>query len=256
MENNPEEATPHFTVSSVLNDAWILIHGIKLATWLPIFGILLIVFILNLIITKIFGSNPSNFVNLMLFPVISNFLIATYYAGAVMITIKKTRGITPTLNDGFQYYKQFLPLGVTLAFISFIQSLLVYFVNYIGPNSVTIQLGSAIVSQLIYTLLILSIPLIADKNYSPLAALRDSILWVRPYWLKVFLLVIIGYGFIILALIPALLGLALNNQIITILGAIIIIIACVWLVPFLFMIHGVIYRLLVDKTPPSIKELI
>ena len=92
----------------------------------------------------------------------------------------------------------------------------------------------------------LSIPLITDKNKSPIQSLLRSFKLVKTCWFRVLVILLIGYTFIALAMAPTLLGLIVHPWVI-VLGIAIFVVALMWLLPFLFLLEGVIYSKLVDQ---------
>lgn len=250
-------------VIATLNQAWKHIKGAKLAIWLVVICMILISTLLNLLVYSLFGIDEMHtpyWIRFILMPILSNVLVAPFYAGAVMTAIQHIRGEKTVPASGFFYFKYYLPLAIALIIITFIASIGMMIINIptvaasFGKNISWLEGLAALYSTIIYTFFILTIPLIADKNKQPFKAMRASFNLVKPHWLKVFAIILISYFVILLFTVPLFLGISFMKTLAIIIGGIILIGAAIWLIPWIFMIQGMIYHLLVDVKKKAIDE--
>lgn len=248
---------PPLTIRSVIDRAWPLTTGAKAPIWIVVLVTLSIAIIVNYIATLAFGLQPNQshfYLDYIILPLITNILIAPFYTGSIMVAVRRARDEKVDPGTGFQYFTPYIYIVITVVIVGFISSCFVIFINHPSISAKIQDLKpiytflAGILSALIYAFLILSIPLVADKNYSPLTAIQKSIQLTSPVWYKIFLLILFGYLCIIISLIPCIIGLLLMNTYVIWLGIILTVIALVWVVPFLFLIHGVVYRMLVNYT--------
>lgn len=244
-----------FTISGTLNEAWSLVKGSKGSIWCVTLVIAIVASCLQLITHYLLGIDTKAGASLstqILLPIVINLLIAPFYAGALMIAIKRARHETVTVGTGFQYFTHYVNVAITMVIVAFIASIPALVINAPGmmpePGATKglLSILGGLLSTLVYTFFLLSVPLVADKNHSPKQALSQSIKLISPHWFKVFALLLISYLFILIIAIPFLIGMLLLHNIVILFGAIILLIGVVWLVPFLFLITGNIYHHLVD----------
>ena len=251
------------TIGSVLNEAWSLVKGSKWPIWAIMLGLIAVAALLQIMQFTIFGDDPkhlSYMARYLYFPIITNAIIAPFYAGTIMVAIKRARGEQVSAGSGYQYCNRYLPTATVMVVVAFIASLGIIIINVPTVLQTLEQtrtlfffalLLALFFSVLVYTFFLLSIPLTVDKKYNPSQAMANSILWVKPYWFKILLLFIIVDFYIIAAAIPMYLGMLFMNTIIMFIGICLFLLALVWLAPFLFLIQGVIYHKLVDAPATS-----
>lgn len=256
MEN---ASTQSFKVMNVLDEAWNLLKGSKWKIWLGLLGIVILLMFLNFIIAKALGYNLDTMQNMPLwatyglFPLLTNILIAPIYAGCIMVGIKRARNESLTSTAAYKYFHMYIPLAITMVLVNLIPTVIALLLNIaitkmnLGVNRSIAEIIIVLVSVTVYSFLLLSMPLVADRHFSPLTAIKTSIQKISPHWPKVFLLLLIGYVFLFVSAIPMSLGRQLENSMIILVGSILFVIAVVWLIPFLFMIQSMIYHHLVDK---------
>lgn len=259
MENNLKasvSSAPAFTIKSVLSQSWSHVKGAKWPIWAVVIVAAAIVMLVNALLDRAFGvdiEHPSFWINFVVIPIVSNAIAAPFYAGALMVAVKRARDERVTGATGYQFFHRYIPVAITLIIIGILSGLLVGIVNTTGISQSAgqwkglIDLAAGVVSMLVYLFLMLSIPLVIDKNYSPWQAMSTSCKLVSHHWFKIFVIVVIGYLAFIVFLIPLFIGLTVKYPVVILLGLAILIVGAIWIVPFLLMINGVVYRLLVDK---------
>lgn len=247
--------TSTFTIKSVLGTAWHLVKGSKWAIWLPSLAIaatsVSVQFILHSIL-KIDPNYPPTFFEFLLLPLITNIMIAPFFAGAFMVAIRRARGEKINKTTGYRYFSRTGSLMLILALITIFSNTLLYVANqshvivfFQGHNHL-LQMAAGIISALVCVFFILSIPLVADKQERPFQALAHSAKLIKPRWFRVSMILLVGYVLMLIAMLPTLIGL-LTHPLIIALGLIIFVVILIWLLPFLFLLEGVIYHRLVDE---------
>lgn len=224
--------------------------------WIVVLVTISIASLVNYLSTLVLGIEPSQtpfYLDYIILPLLTNILIAPFYAGSIMVAIRKARQEKMDPGSGFQYFNPYLYIVITMVIVGFVSSCFVIMVNHpaisakLNNFKLIFNFLTGILSTLIYSFLILAIPLVADKKYSPLPALSKSIQLTTPVWYKIFALILFGYLCIVVSMIPTILGLLLMNSYVIFLGVLMTLIALIWVVPFIFLIHGVIYRTLTEK---------
>lgn len=245
----------NFTISGIIGDSFSSLKGIKGKVWLNVFFMLIITALLNLFAYSILSIDivyPPFYFAYIVMPIVTNFFIAPFYAAAVMVCVSHLRKESMSIKKCFSYFFQYFSLGLALAIIGLLASLFIIIINipaiinYIGQHKIWLDLVAGLYSLFIYTFFILTIPLIADKKLRPLPALKESCRYISQHWIRTLIIIMITYLIILLCTIPLLIGLLLAHRYIVLLGGIIIIVLFIWVVPFLFMIQGMIYHRLVD----------
>jgi hypothetical protein len=85
-----------------------------------------------------------------------------------------------------------------------------------------------------------------DQTNSPFAAIGHSIKACAPHWFKIIGIVLMTYLIMIALYVPYILGLVFQHNLLLIFGGIFILVAMIWVMPFLFLVQGVVYHKLVD----------
>lgn len=250
---NPTEKRT-FSIGTVLNESWALVQGSKWPIWAIAILIGLASLIIQLIITGIFRLDPEEppvIYHYLIMPIINNAVIAPFFAGSLMVAIKRARGEAVDARSGFRYFGKTWPVVLTLIMIAFTANLLNYIVHLpslviaLDLHTGWLNLIAAIVSALIYVFFVLSVPLVVDKNHTPWGSLRASYHIIKHCWLKVLILLVVVYVFFIIAMIPLYVG-SMIHPYVKLLGVLILIAALIWLLPFMFLVQGVLYHKLVD----------
>lgn len=243
-------------IIATLNHAFRKIKGCKGAIWSAVLIIVLISILINLITFTLFGIDERNvpyWMRYILVPIITNAIIAPFYAGAVMCAIKHIRGEKISVTCGFQYFKHYIHLAIAMIIIGFIASIgmmiinMPTVVNALSADKGGYELLASLYSVIIYALFILTIPLIADHKKQALSAMQASIRMVLPHLLKIFIIIFISYLLILIISIPIFMSLIYSNPTLLAIGTIILIAASIWFIPWIFTIQGSIYYQLVDK---------
>ncbi len=256
MNNNIHQSASNMTIRSIFSKAWSLVHGSKAAIWNIAILIMLVSITLEWIVNRILGFNSQHthyFTRYIMLPILTNLLIAPFYAGSVMVAIQRARGELVNVKSGYQFFHRYIPIAITMVIVGFISNLIVMIINIpalastLGRSLPFFDIISVLFSVLIYTFFILSIPMVIDKQYTPGQALSASVILVKPHWFRVFVIFILTYLCLSIATILLFLGPTLKSSIIMIIGAVIFIAAMIWLLPFLFLLIGVIYHRLLDR---------
>lgn len=244
-------------IGATLSSAWALTKGAKWPIWAVLLIGLLILFpvllALNYLATVLTGQSAASAHPLhIMLPIyfIEYLIVAPFMAGAIMVAIKHTRKESITAGTGFHYFRKYLPVVIVFVVVNILTYIPVLLINgmsfFVDGESFkfVLEILSSILSMIIYSFFILSLPLVLDKNYSPFKALMTSPRLAKSHWLKIFTLLIITMLYFLAAVIPLTLGLLLKNIAIIILGLAIFIIVLIWLIPLIFLIQALIYNAL------------
>ncbi len=245
----------NLSIQKVLHEAWGLVNNSK---W-PIWIVLLAAGLITVIVVQVFHviakpdlTQPLSIGHQLIATIVLNAITAPFYAGAIMTAIKRTRGETVSIKTGYQYFHSALPLAITFIIVSLIAQIPNFIISSFASDPLSsapsnwLAIMAEVVSLLIASLFILSLPLIADKHKSPTQAIVHSVYYVKHQWFKVFLLLCIAYILGIACLIPITLGRVLANPALILFGAMVSVVLLIWVVPFIFLIFGVIYHRLID----------
>jgi len=242
------------SVIAVFSNAWKLVKGSKGPIWNVAILILLIAATLEWASNRMIDINLQHthyFIRYITLPILTNILIAPFYAGAIMVAIHHTRGETINIKSGFQYFHRLIPILITVVIIGLVSSLLTMIINIpqiaysLGKALPYFDLIALIFKLFVYSIFVLSVPMVIDKNYSPGEALATSVLIVKPHCLRVFAIFFTAYLCLFIILTPTFLGLILNNDTLMIIGSVINVFLLIWLLPFAFLLIGDIYHRLV-----------
>lgn len=249
-------ASTPIRILDTIKAAWAEMKGAKWAIWAALLVMAVIAALLSFVINKITGNDPKNptfIIQHILLPLLTNLAIAPLYAGAVMSAIKRVRNEEVTGGTSFNYFSKFLPLAITMILMNLIPNIL----TAIGMSPIITSLGghgkmiaellAGVTSLVVYTFLLFSMPLVADKDASPINALKQSIAAVKPHWVKVLLCIVCAYLVMAVPAIPLFIGVLAQSKVLVIVGAAILIAAFIWTAPLFFMIQGKLYQKLVDN---------
>jgi len=249
----PQERT--FAVWEIIRQAWELVGGSKWPIWaIALFIVGIVSLIIQLIIAYIFRIDikaPPMIYQYLILPCINSIVIAPFFGGAVMVGITRARGKAISPKSGYQYFRKTLALMITMLIMALLANIINTFVHLhtvvatLGLGAGWLNILAAIISLLVYVFLFLSVPLVTDKNLAPLKALKLSFKVVKHCWFKVLILFITVYLFFLIAMIPLFVG-TLIHPYARLLGIGILIAALIWLIPFVFLVEGVLYHKLVD----------
>ncbi|MBT8506615.1 hypothetical protein B1F79_03635 [Coxiella-like endosymbiont of Rhipicephalus sanguineus] len=245
-----------FAINDVLNETWRLVNGSKWPIWAITILIGIASLIIQIIVIEIFQIDPKTplvHYSYLFMPILNSIVIAPFFAGAVMTAIKRAREEEINAASGYQYFHKTLQVMIGMALITLFGTILNYIFHLpviadaAGRYAVWLYLLSGAVSILVYVFTILAIPLIVDKNHTPWESLINSFQITKNFWFKVLLLVLIVYVFFVVATIPLIIG-AMIHPYARLLGVAIFIFILVWLLPYVFLIQGVLYHKLVYQT--------
>lgn len=243
-------------IIDTLNQAWQSIRGSKAAIWLVAIIMIIIGGLLNLLVYRLFQidfENPPYWIRYIGIPIITNLIIAPFYAGALMCAIRHIRGEKISPRCGFQYFNYYFSVAIAMTIVAFIASLGVLIVNLptvsrvLGHSRGWFDILAALFSTFVYTFFLLTIPLITDKNQQPVEAMQQSIQIIKPHWLRVFAILIITYVIVLLFTTPMMLGEIFSNTILLMIGIALLVIALIWIIPWVFLIQATIYHRLVNN---------
>lgn len=248
---NPKQP---FTIIDIINDAWRLVHGHKGPLWAIAIFIGVTSIVLQFLISWIFHidpQNPSITYRYLIMPLVNNIIIAPFFGGAVMVAVLCARGKPVHARTGFGYLSQSVAVIITMFLIALLANIITYLVHLpqiaiaLNGHIGWLNLLATLISILVYVFCFISVPLVLDKNKSPVAALITSFHLIKHYWFKTLILLIIIYVFLIIAMIPLYIG-AMIHPYAKLAGAVVMVVALIWLMPFVFLIQGVLYHKVVD----------
>lgn len=248
-----------FHIRAILKQSYGLLYGSKWAIWIGVILLVLISTLTSAIIFLIAKQNPAHydtlhFISLLISTAISSPVLAALF----LVGAKRSRGEVVHADIIISYFKRFIPLACAAVILFIIREITSGFV-VLHPNQSPYMIILAILTLIVSVFLMLTLPLVADKELNPFKAMITSIKKVSGHWFKVLLLVILmGLGFILTYAIT--LGLcvliihgvamllntvALKAVLISIVSAVALIMS-IWLVPYCFVVSGVMYHELVD----------
>ena len=216
-----------FTIKDIFKEAWMLVKGSKL-----IFNISLLLYILIAIVLQKLISlaiNPQiyyashDIIKAMLADETQSLLslpiIAPITAGIVMLGVKRSALKKITILSIFNYYT----ITWSLVFASILVSLTTFmgFIFFILPG--------------IYLAVAFSFttPLIVDKQFGVLKAMKTSLLAVHKKWFKFFT---IYASLVIMVLLSIVFTLGIT---------------LIWLLPFIFIVNGILYKRIFGYSNPQ-----
>lgn len=254
----------NFSVHRTLGRAWKLVDGSKAALWsVNTASILVIVFVMMVLIAiatpllmnydhSIADSRLMFGIVLLVINLVVSALIAPLLVGAMMTAIKHVRGETITAKTGYQYLNRWLPAILAVFVIMLITNAVTAFVsvalNTFIMTPAIVEVSNFICTALIYTLILFSLPLVADKKLGAFSAIVTSMKLVIPHWFRTFVLMIITFILLTFSIIPLIIGILLKTWLAGILGAAISILILTWMLPYGLLILGVTYVELQNKT--------
>ena len=251
----------NFSVGGVLCDAWKKVKGSLGSIWAIMVSVIAASWVVHALLRLIFRANDPDvlvFFGTVLFPVITDIIIAPLIAGAIMVGILRARNKKTGGQTGYQYFKRSVPVMIIVAILSLITSLILYFSSMSSfTGSISIILASMIIAALIGLLIIsffvFSVPLAVDKELPALQAICTSFHLAKQNWLKIVGLIIVSYLIFFCMLAPTMLGVFLGATPFVVIGLVVTVLLVIWLGPFLILIHGTLYHKVVDALPEAPK---
>ncbi len=268
----PMPPTRHLRVFETLNEAWDLTKGCKWAIIGPMLSILGAGIILGLILgigialTKASGKIPAptgmeQLNSIAQFILIAGMLILGIYSiglicGLLKISIERARGNPVSASMGFKYFSRLIPVLLTVIVVLILTELpqIIMLIKelFSGVKITNIhQILPVEIIQIIYGLIVgaflyLSLLLAVDNTNSPFTVVKRSFKATRHHWLTIIGIELMVFLIIFVAYIPMQLGIFLQNQIVHIIGGIFLSVALIWILPFVFLVRGVVYHKLID----------
>jgi hypothetical protein len=117
---------------------------------------------------------------------------------------------------------------------------------YLRISPLLIATINTLFSIFVNSFLFLSVAFAVDKTNSPFKALFVSFKTLRPHWSKMVGILIMQYVICFSTWIFLVLGAYYHSFILMGLGAIVVFVMQIWLLPFLFLMLGVVYHKLID----------
>lgn len=204
-------------IGAVLSEAWAKTKGSKGTVWLAY--LLILVIMIPLMMVPMFimsamglGDGAVGTVVMFAVQIAANLLILPMMGGLMMIGIKRAVGAPVSVGEVFGHF------GKTLTLFACV--ILMYLTVLIG---LLLFILPGIYLLVAYSL---AIPLILEKNLGPWEALQVSRKAITHKWFTF-------------------LGLGLVVMLIYFVGAIVTLgIGIIWIIPFMFLVMGVVYRTL------------
>lgn len=191
--------------------AWEKLVGLKGTFWIALIIYAVIAGVLTAITTFVLGSSdPLDYgVGDLVGQILTTFLLSPLYAGLFMIVLKHSIGSPIQVGELFNYYNKIVPIFI----VTILTQLLVILglILFILPG---IYLAVAFSFAL---------PLVVEKNMSPVEALKASRKVVHHKWFSF-------AGFLLLGLV------------VVIVGAIALLVGLVWAVPLIVLAWALLYR--------------
>ncbi len=253
INRHAEDKTPH-SIGEILSDAWTEVPGSKWPVWITFLVLIILSFVTQVIVEILLGINPKyppDYYQYLVLPIAIAVVVAPLYAGATMVGIKRARGEKVQTKTGFQCIRHTGPLMLVTLIIAFGANVLIYILHInqviqLIPNHLTL---AAFVGQtgwiIVYILTLLAIPLVIDKGNDPWTAIQQSIRIIGKNLIRVGVVILLVYLLNLAAFVPLYLGSMLHPYA-KFFGLVIMVGAMIWLVPYMFLIIGVIYRELAE----------
>jgi len=255
MDDSLSTPKRSWSIPQVLGDAWHLVRGNKWPIWAVALVVLIVPMIIQLLaLQPLFRLAPSLLIiyQFLLLPLIKYIVVAPFFGGAVMTAILCARHEAVQASTGYRYLNKSWALIVTLFIIALLSNVLSCIVHLpwvmtLHFNTAWLGIPVALIELLVYVFLFISVPLVIDKNKTPWNGLVTSCRIMQHYWFKTFIiLILIVFILFTIAMIPLSIGMMMHSPYIKLLGAAITIIALIWLVPFSFLVQGMLYHKIVD----------
>jgi hypothetical protein len=260
--NEQMTAFRQFTVFGIIGEAWRLTKGAKWALLAPLICMIVVelvglaVILGAMVFVHGMQTKPSTGVIVLCGLAFSFAIIYVFtglLAGVVKTAIERGRGKTVSGTSGFHSFSRVAP--VMLTFLLFMLCLAPQFLLRLIPGlngTETTTLVIVFILQTIYgivvtPLLYLCVPLAVDKTDSAFTAIADSVKVSLPHWLKLIGIFLVMELLMITAwFIPMGISVFAHNHFISILAIIFLLVTYVWIIPFMFVVQGVLYHKLID----------
>lgn len=269
----PIPATRRLRVFETLAEAWKLTKGSKWAIWAPMLvlcGAALAFVLLFMGLAYLFSvaATPDatahlSITGIVLAIVLCLLLAFAYFgliAGIIKVSIERARGNAVSGGLGLHSFSRAFPLFLTmLVTIIVIEApILLFFLGakilgfmQTNPDGISLVQWLPIVIMALYGLIVASLLYLTglfavDQTNNPFAALGRSFKATRHHWLRIIGLMIMVNVIMLLCYCPTLLGIYLQNTPLQLIGSIFMLIAVIWLLPFMLLVQATVYHKLVD----------
>ncbi len=266
----PVPATRSFSVFQTLGEAWELTKGAKWALWAPMLVMIGIALASSLISSTIIAflyskqtaENTGGHIGTMgIVLIVAASIIIAYLclgliSGVIKVSIERARGNLVSGGSGFHSYSRVLPVFFAILLtitIAELPEILAFLAGYFGViKTVSKEVGlTVIIIQFIYGLIIgsllyLTVLFAVDRTNNPFSAMASSFCATKHHWYRIIGIILMLYVFMALVYLPMFLGIYFQNTILHWAGTIFMLVAFVWLMPFFFLVPGVIYHKLAD----------
>ncbi|OUS26363.1 hypothetical protein A9Q98_10985 [Thalassotalea sp. 42_200_T64] len=230
-------------VPAILKEGWALTQKNKQSILSGLSFILLIGVIITLVASEYMGGieqvMQDNQKQMLL-----NFLITVllwpFIAGIEMMGISHAVGIKTRTGFVFAFLKRSAFIAMAALIITLISTLIIgSIVSFLGLLKIDpslINFVTVIVGLILTIFLSASIPLIVEKNMTPILSIILSVKAIRFQWLKLLQIYSVFILLAILTLLPGLIGIP------PILSFFIFLVALFFLAPFYYNVKGILYR--------------
>ena len=252
MENTMPQK---LSIGYLLKQSWHLVSGTKGAIfWCGVFTLLVAV-VVNMVINWALKQSSHSMVDAMqkmlsqgnafvwlllnLPMVVQNFIMAPFFVGFWMIAIRRTRGETLRYMSGLEYFYKWISVGVTIVIVTLINMFItwvlltisLYALHSFGQTQQNLMTMMGIISFIVLFFSILAtfaMPLVVDKEMSPLRAILTSAKGVAKHYLLLILLLIL-------------------SLLINLIGMVCLLIGVLWTMPMTFIMFGLLYRYIFEQ---------
>ncbi|HEV2523695.1 MAG TPA: hypothetical protein VGU44_01000 [Gammaproteobacteria bacterium] len=254
IESTPA-TPPTFDIIDVIMEAWRLTQKTKWTFILLLLAIAIPYNLLSALITNIvaISSSPAVWGTVLETMALSGFFIPLVFmgppifllivfifcglwSGLAKMTIEVARGHSVSVSMGFKYFSR----AITVAFTLVIYGL--FMLPTLIFNSFHLSILSIIYGFLVSTFFYLSTLFAVDKTKSAITAVTYSFRAIRPHWLKILGLNVLIYMASYNLMIPIEVGISSHYTSLIIIGYFVMLIAMIWLLPFMFLLQGVVYH--------------
>jgi hypothetical protein len=251
----------NFDVIATLRETWDLVDGAKWALWAPLLALFIVYFLgamtIGLAIDTVSYDNKLSLIIHILVATLATmgllYLFMGLLCGVTKTAIERARGNAQFSEMGFKSFSRVLPTTLTglLLLVFLVPQNLIPLIPGLHPHHNLFTVLIVLVLQMTYGILvgpflILPVPLAVDKTNSPVKAIMLGIKTAWPYWSKIVGIFLVIYAAFLILMIPLGLGMHFHIPGAFPLSTILLVVFYVWVMPFMFLLQGVIYHKLID----------
>ena len=229
-------------VKNVLTEAWQLTLSSRKNILIPVLFVFSIILLLTLLMVGSFETVDEFYqdpTRVVMVNIVVTILSAPFLAAIDMIGVYKSIGANCHYKILFSFVNKITPLALCAMLTSILISL--------GLNLLILP------GVLLFVALLPTVPLMIDKNLSPLKAIVVSIKATRYQLLPLFFMIAALFFALILIMLP--LSLLINTPL-SIVGVVLFFLLLSYLIPMFYYVKGIIYReifgLYVTDKPQSV----